>query len=194
MVYEQLKQYFFSFVVLPDLEWADLETCFHFKKLSKGTYLLKAGKVCRKMYFLNSGMCRSFTIKDGKEITTNFFFSGSLVADYSSFVQQQPSTEYIQLLEDAAVVYFSYEKMQQMYEKYYNMQKFGRLIAEKIFLNIYQRQQDFLLRTPKKRYLDLVQRRPKVVLNLPQIYVASYLGITPEYLSRLRRDLKTINA
>lgn len=190
MSYEKLKTYFFSFIAVPEMEWLDIASCFKTKQLAKNDYLLTAGSICKEMYFLNTGMCRSFTLKDGKEITTNFFFTGSLVADYSSFVQQKPSTEYIQLLEAAELVYFSYEAMQKMYAEYYNMQKFGRLIAEKIFLNIYQRQQDFLLSTPKERYLNLIKRRPKVVLNLPQIHVASYLGITPEYLSRLRRELK----
>jgi len=162
--------------------------------MAKNEYLSQEGQISQQMYFLNTGMCRSFNLKDGKEITTNFFFQGSLVTDYSSFVQQKPSSEYFQLLEDAELIYFSHADMQRMYDKYYNLQKFGRLIAEKIFLNFYQRQQDFLLRTPKERYLNLVKRRPKVILNLPQIHVASYLGITPEYLSRLRRSLKNVSS
>jgi len=194
MIYQKLKTYFFSFVVVSEEEWADLATCFKVKKMAKNEYLSQEGQISQQMYFLNTGMCRSFNLKDGKEITTNFFFQGSLVTDYSSFVQQKPSSEYFQLLEDAELIYFSYADMQRMYDKYYNLQKFGRLIAEKIFLNFYQRQQDFLLRTPKERYLNLVKRRPKVILNLPQIHVASYLGITPEYLSRLRRSLKNVSS
>ena len=190
MKYQQLKEYFFSFVSVSEKEWADLSSCFKVKTMAKNEYLSQEGQICNQMYFLNSGMCRSFNLKDGKEVTTNFFFQGSLVNDYSSFIQQKPSTEYFQLLENAELIYFSYEDMQRMYDKYYNLQKFGRLIAEKIFLNFYQRQQDFLLRTPKERYLNLIKRRPKVILNLPQIHVASYLGITPEYLSRLRRELR----
>ena len=190
MKYQQLKDYFFSFVPVSEEEWADLTSCFEVRKMAKNEYLSQEGQICRQMYFLNTGMCRSFNLKDGKEITTNFFFQGSWVTDYSSFIQQKPSTEYFQLLEDAELVHFSYKDLQRMYDKHYNLQKFGRLIAEKIFLNFYQRQQDFLLRSPKERYLNLIERRPKVIQNLPQIHVASYLGITPEYLSRLRRELK----
>lgn len=194
MKYQQLKDYFFSFVPVSAEEWADLSSCFKVKTMAKNEYLSREGQICNQMYFLNSGMCRSFNLKDGKEVTTNFFFHGSLVNDYSSFIQQQPSTEYFQLLEKAELIYFSYSDMQRMYDKYFNLQKFGRLITEKIFLNFYQRQQDFLLRTPKERYLNLIKRRPKVILNLPQIHVASYLGITPEYLSRLRRELREANS
>ncbi|MEM6318157.1 MAG: Crp/Fnr family transcriptional regulator [Bacteroidota bacterium] len=187
---QKFRNYFCTFVQPTDEEWQDLERVYRIKQLKKGDFLVSAGKVCREMNFLNTGNCRTYNLRDGKEITTNFFFAGSLVSDYSSFVQQIPSLEYIQALTDCEVLYFSYESMQYFYEKYPVMERFGRLIAEKVFLNIYQRQNDLLLLTPKERYLKLLKRRPKVVLNLPQIYIASYLGITPEYLSRLRRELK----
>lgn len=192
-MYQKLKAYFSTFVEPTEEEWADMTQCFSIKTIPKNSFLLEAGKVCQKMNFINSGMCRSFQLKDGKEITNNFFFEGSLIADYSSFITQKPSFQYIQTLEETEVVYFSYESMQHYYEKYFTMQKFGRLIAEKIILNINQRERDFLLFSPKERYLNLIKKRPKVILNLPQIYVASYLGITPEYLSRLRRELKNTN-
>lgn len=190
MPYQKLKAYFSTFVKPTEEEWADMEQCFRVKKVAKNSFLLEEGTICKEMNFLNRGLYRSYNLKDGKEITTNFFFEGSLIADYSSFVTQKPSYEYFQAVEDCELISFTYNDMQHYYEKYPMMQKFGRLIAEKVITNIYQRQQDFLLFTPKERYLNLIQRRPKVVLNLAQIHVASYLGITPEYLSRLRRELK----
>jgi len=193
-MYHKLKAYFSTFVEPTEEEWTDMTQCFRVKKIPKNSFLLEEGLVCKEMNFINSGLCRSFQLKDGKEITNNFFFEGSLIADYSSFITQQPSFQYIQTLEDTEVVYFSYASMQHYYEKYFTMQKFGRLIAEKIILNINQREQAFLLYSPKERYLNLIKKRPKVILNLPQIYVASYLGITPEYLSRLRRELKNTNS
>jgi len=193
-MHQKLRAYFSTFVQPTDEEWAAMAQCFYVKQLPKNDFILKAGAVCKEMNFINKGGYRSYYLKDGKEITTNFFFSNSFVADYSSFVTQQPSFEYIEAVEDSELVTFSYKDMQYYYEKYPMMQKFGRLIAEKIITNISNRQQDFLLYTPKERYLNLIKRRPKVVLNLPQIHVATYLGITPEYLSRIRRELKDINS
>lgn len=193
-MYQQIRAYFSTFVQPTDEEWADMEQCFFVKKLSKNEYILKAGAICKEMTFVNKGVYRSYYLKDGKEITTNFFFRDSFIADYSSFVTQRPSFEYIQAVEDSELVAFKYEDMQYYYEKYPMMQKFGRLISEKIIINISSRQQDFLLYTPKERYLNLIKRRPKVILNLPQIHVATYLGITPEYLSRIRRELKDTNS
>lgn len=190
MPYEKLKRYYFSFVKPSEEVWAEMEQHFTIKKVAKNDFLVKEGQVCREMNFLNSGTCRTFNLKDGKEYTTNFFFEGGMVTDYSSFIRQTPSSEYIQAVETCEVVCFSYDSMQQFYKMHAVMQQFGRLIAEKVFLNLYQRQQDLLLLSPKERYLQLLKRRPKVVLNLPQVHIASYLGITPEYLSRLRRELK----
>lgn len=190
MVYQKFKDYISTFIQLTEEEWADMAQYYRVKKLAKNDFLIKEGQICRAMNFLNKGTCRTFNLKNGKEITTNFFFDGSFITDYSSLITQKPTTEYIQALEECEFIYLSYQKMQEFYQKYASMQLFGRLIAEKVFLNLYQRQQDFLLLNPKERYLALMERRPKVVLNLPQIYVASYLGITPEYLSRLRRELR----
>lgn len=193
-MYQKLKNYFSTFVQPTEEEWGDIEQCFSVKKVPKNSFILKEGAVCQEMNFINSGMFRSYYLKDGKEITTNFFFEGSLMADYNSFVSQKPSFEYLQAAEDSELVYFSNANMQYYYEKYAMMQKFGRLIAEKIITNISRRQQDFLVLTPKERYLNLLEKRPKVLLNIPQVHVATYLGITPEYLSRLRRELKNTNS
>ncbi|MEM1121904.1 MAG: cyclic nucleotide-binding domain-containing protein, partial [Bacteroidota bacterium] len=109
MPYQKFRTYFSTFVQATDEEWQDLERVYRIKQLKKGDFLVTAGKVCREMNFLNKGNCRTYNLKDGKEITTNFFFAGSLVSDYSSFVQQTPSYEYIQALTDCEVIYFSYK-------------------------------------------------------------------------------------
>ncbi len=190
-MYEKLKKYHFSIVPLTEEEWAMKVRHIQIKKLRKNDFLIKEGQTCTSVHFVNKGSFRTYNLIKGKEVTTNFFFDGSYASDYVSYLTQKPSLEYIQALEDCEIFSFPYDRMQEMYESNPKIQKFGRLIAEKIFINMYRRQQEFLFFTPKERYLNLLKRRPKVIQQIPQIYIASYLGITPEYLSRIRNELKS---
>ncbi len=190
MSFDRIKQFSHSIVDFSEAEWAEKELSLQVKEVKKNEYILQEGEVCKSMSFINSGIFRVFSMVKGKEITTNFFFDGSFMSDYMSIVTRQPSGEYIQALTDSEIVTISYENMQDMYERYPNWQKFGRLIAEKVFTSMYKRQQEFLFYTPTERYLKLMKKRPKVLLHIPQVYIASYLGITPEYLSRIRRELR----
>ncbi|MEO0776672.1 MAG: Crp/Fnr family transcriptional regulator [Bacteroidota bacterium] len=188
--YQQLRIYVSSFVPLSEEEWQAQLAYLQLKTLQKHDFLIREGQICPAIYFINRGSFRTYHLIKGKEVTTNFFFAGGFIADYGSLVRQKVSNEYIQALETAELVSLAYEHLEDLYRRFYNYQKFGRLINERVLINMQRRQQEFLLYTPKERYLHLLQHRPKVVLRLPQIYVASYLGITPEYLSRLRRELK----
>lgn len=191
MSFDRVKKFTHSIVDFSEEEWADKESRMQVRQIKKGDYLLREGEVCRHLGFINQGIFRVFSMVNGKEITTNFFFDGSFISDYMSFVKQKPSGEYIQALTDSEITLTAYDDIQYIYETYTNWQKFGRLIAEKVFTSMYKRQQDFLFYSPTERYLKLMEKRPKVLLHIPQVYIASYLGITPEYLSRIRRELRT---
>lgn len=187
---DKMKKYFFSFVELTDEEWEEQQKHFITRRIPKNDFLIKEGMICREISYVRSGLFRTYNLVKDKELTTNFFFQGSYTTDYVSMITEKPSKEYIQAVEDSEIVSLPYERIKTLYDKYENYQKFGRLIAEKLFISMYERQQDLLLLTPKERYLKLMEQRPKVMMNVAQIYIASYLGITPEYLSRLRRTLR----
>lgn len=189
-MYEKIRQYTSSIVPFTDEEWAAKVPYLTTQQLNKGDFLVREGQICRAVHFIDSGMFRTYNLVGDKEVTTNFFFESSYASDYVSFVTQTPSKEYIQALEDSVVISFPYDRMQELYEQYPAFQKYGRLTAEKIFTSIYRRQQEFLFFSPKERYLNLMKKRPKVIRHIPQVYIASYLGITPEYLSRIRNELK----
>ena len=193
MSFDRVKRFTHAIVDFSEEEWREKELRMQVRKVKKNEYVLSEGEVCRSMSFINSGIFRVFSMVKGKEITTNFFFEGSYLSDYMSFIKQQPSGEYIQALADSEIVTTSYQGIQEIYERYPNWQKFGRLVAEKVFTSMYKRQQDFLFYSPTERYLKLMEKRPKVLLHIPQVYIASYLGITPEYLSRIRRELREMN-
>ncbi|HPH46369.1 MAG TPA: Crp/Fnr family transcriptional regulator, partial [Chryseolinea sp.] len=113
------------------------------------------------------------------------------ITDYRSFLTQQPSTEYIIALEDAEVIELHYNDMQTLYEKVPSWQKYGRLIAEFLYIKVTERAQSLLFDSPEELYTRLMKERPKVIENMPQRYIASYLGIQPESLSRIRKRMMT---
>lgn len=157
--------------------------------LKKGEFLLRAGEVCKHVTFINKGFVRIYNIVHDEELTINFAFEGNFTTDFASLLPRKPSTDYIVAMEDLEVLQLHYDDKQKLYDQAMVWQKFGRLIVEYILLFIVERNKALLFTTPEERYLKLIKERPKVMANVPLKYIASYLGVTPEALSRIRKRL-----
>lgn len=187
--FARVKEYIYRFVDFNEQDLAEFRGLLSKKYLPKGRLLLEAGEVCSHVAFINKGHFRSFSIVQDEEITYNFFFDGNFITDYPGFISRQPSTETHQALEDAELLMLEYNDMQRGYNNSHMWERFGRLIAEFIIVGIAQRNRSLLFMSPEERYLDLMKTRPKVIANIPQQYIATYLGIQPESLSRIRKRL-----
>jgi CRP/FNR family transcriptional regulator, anaerobic regulatory protein len=187
--FQQIREYVSRFVSLSEDEWKPFLDSLVKRQVPKGGYLMEAGQVCDYVAFINKGLFRTFCMVNNEEATNNFSFSGNFLTNYPSFLTRQPSIEYHQALEDAEVLLLSYEKIQMIYNQVPSWEKFGRLIAEFILIRISERNQSMLFLSAEEQYLDLMKTRPKVIANIPQHYIASYLGIQPESLSRIRKRL-----
>lgn len=187
--YERIKEYVLRFVAFSEEDLEFLRGMLYKREVPKGKFLLEAGQVCRHVAFINQGHFRIFSIVGDEDITYNFAFDGNFFGDYASFVTQQPSSEAHQALEDAEVLMLEYNTLQEGYKARPILERFGRLIAEFIIVGMAQRNRSLLFLTPEERYLDLMKVRPKVISNIPQHYIAGYLGIQPESLSRIRKRL-----
>ncbi len=187
--YAPLRKFVSRFVNVTDEEWRQHEAVLRRRNLKKGEWLLQQGQICQYVSFINYGCFRIYNIVKDEEVTCDFRFEGHYITDYRSFLTQQPSIEYIVALEDAEVMELHYTDMQTLYEKAPAWQKFGRLIAEFIFVKASERAQSLLLNSPEELYIRLIKERPKVIENIPQRYIASYLGIQPESLSRIRKRM-----
>jgi CRP-like cAMP-binding protein len=189
----RLKEYIRKFVAYTDEELSVFLNSQKKRLIPKGGYLMEAGGVCDYVAFINKGYFRSFCVIDNDEVTYNFSFEGNFFTDYPSFLTRQPSTETHHALVDCEVLTISYADMQRGYLERPSMEKFGRLMAEFIIMGIAERNRSMLFMSPEERYLNLMKTRPKVIANIPQHYIASYLGIQPESLSRIRKRLATAN-
>lgn len=184
-----LRKYISQFLEVNEEEWQMHQAMLTRRFLKKGEFLLRAGEVCNHVTFINKGLFRSYMIIEGEEVTTNFAFEGNYVTEYVSFVTRQTSSEFIVAMEDAELIQLRYDDIQTAYAKAKVWERFGRLMAEYILTFVSTRNKALLFKSPEERYLALMKERPKVMERVPQQYIASYLGIQPESLSRIRKRL-----
>ena len=161
------------------------------KTFKKKEFLLQEGKVCNKITFVNNGIMRLFYNVEGVENTIQFFFGDSWYTDYASFLTGQPSIENLQTLEESEVVQFKKDDLYKLYNSMPIFEKVGRIFAENAYLSISQLNQMKTNEEPELRYINLLKTRPELVQQIPQHYIASYLGIKPETLSRIRKRILT---
>ena len=184
-----LKTYIAKFLPFTEEEWQLHQAVLTRRFLKKGEFVLKGGEVCNHVTFINKGHFRVYNIVNGEELTSNFAFEGNYTTDYTSFVSRKPSSDYILAMDDAEILQIRYEELQATYEKSPVWQKFGRMMAEYILVFVAERNKALLFNTPEERYINLMKERPKVFERIPQQYIASYLGIKPESLSRIRKRM-----
>lgn len=156
------------------------------KKLKRKEYLLKEGQICDFAVFIYSGCLRYYYNQDGQEITGQFFFENGWYSDYQSFLSGGASLENIQALEDCIIYSFTRQDIDNLFIKYPVFERFGRLMAERAVLGLKKKNEILSIYTPEERYLQLISRRPKVIERVSLRYIASYLGMQPESLSRIR--------
>ena len=159
------------------------------KNIKAGDFLLQHGKICNQIAFIEKGLFRLFYLNDGKEITTCFCKENTITCSYQSLLTRQPSDMAIQAIEDSKVICFSHEALQKLYEKDLFWQQVGRLAAENEFITAecYSRFLNDL--SAKERYLQILETDPELLQRVPLNYLASYLQITPETLSRIRKKI-----
>lgn len=176
-----------SYIEFDAVEERFIDSIFKSKTLAKGEHLLLAGDVCREAAFIESGVFRSYINTGERDATFYFAAEGDLICDYPSYLPQVPSDKNIQALEPAEVRVVSFEGLQEFYRNVRLGERFGRLVAEEIFLDSLQQLASFYSDKPAVRYRNFVDRFPHLVQRVPQYYIASYVGIEPQSLSRIRR-------
>ncbi len=161
------------------------------KKIKKKELVAEHGKVCQKVLFVNKGYFRFFHIDTkGNEITSDFYFAPTFITSYTSFITGTPSFVNVQAMSDMEVLEISKKDLYDLYAQNPKIERLGRLIAEMVA--IISEEHLFLLlnQTAEIRYKKLLQTNPQYVNTIPLQYIASYLGITQETLSRMRKSIQ----
>ena len=166
-----------------------LPGCFEKMYHSKNDYLLNEGKVCRHLYFLEKGALRGFYNLDGKEVTHWFGFEKDFVTSFHSFTTGEPAVENIQLLEGSILWAISKDTLTGLLNKHHEIERLVRIAYEKYYIRLEERFVNAQFKTATERYENLLHQTPHVLERIPLGYIASYLGISPETLSRIRSKL-----
>ncbi len=159
------------------------------KKIKRKEYVLREGQVCNYATFIVNGSLRYYYLIDGEEYTGQFFFEDSWYADFESYLTGKPSNENIEALEDCEILLLYKHDLESLYVQHPIFEKFGRVMVENAFLGLKNKNKMLTLESPEERYLSLLNDRPLVFKRVPLKYIASYLSIQPESLSRIRKRL-----
>lgn len=157
-----------------------------FRKVSKGKFLLKPGEYCRDYYYIHKGILRSYINYGEKEITIWINPEGEITTSIRSIGGSRLSDEYIQVIENAELVVIPFEAMHELYDTFPEMNRVGRMLLEEYYSASEERVYIARLPNAHARYQHFINSRPELLNRIPLKYVASYLGITLETLSRLR--------
>ncbi|WP_294210893.1 Crp/Fnr family transcriptional regulator [uncultured Chryseobacterium sp.] len=164
------------------------------KKVSKNQFLLQYGEICRNIYFVEKGLLKMYSIdKNGKEHIIQFAPESWLISDRSSLYFNEKSIYYIEAVEDSEVLFLHPDFFSRLVEQFPNSIEKSDIIAQKHIRSLQDRINSLLGETAEERYMKFIRMYPDLLLRVPQWMIASYLGITPESLSRVRKELARKN-
>ncbi|WP_111309825.1 Crp/Fnr family transcriptional regulator [Confluentibacter sediminis] len=185
-----LLKYIDNYVSLTKKEEDFLVSKVIYRKYLKGQYLVQQGDICKYTCFVISGCTKTFYMDDlGQEHIMMFSIEDWWTSDMGSFINQTPADFNIQFLENTELIMFSYEAMEDLYRNIPKLERFFRQIIEKAFIASQKRIVRNLSMTAKDKYLYFKNQYPQIEQRIPQYMVASYLGITKEFLSKIKSQL-----
>lgn len=187
---EELITYIQKHITLSESDIRLIEDAVITRNYLKGQYIVQQGDICRYESFVISGCTKTFFMDaDGNEHVVMFAIENWWTADLGSFVNQEPADYNIQCLENTTVIAFSYEKIENLYQEVPQLERFFRLIIQRALVAAQKRIVRNLSMSAKERYLLFRELYPNIEQRVPQYLIASYLGITRQFLSKLRASL-----
>jgi len=150
--------------------------------------LLEPGEVCKYIYFIVKGCLRSYYVDTkGVEHIYQIRLDNSWISDLASFFSQRPSEYYIESLEDTELLRVSFDRLEQLYNEVPKLERYFRILFQKAYVNALERLNATMWESALDRYNDMLKEHSDIFQRVPLVYIASYLGITPESLSRIRK-------
>lgn len=189
---EQLINSIQSLIHLDPEEVEIINQLFKEKKIKKGNNFLAEGQVCKQVGFIEKGLMRYYINNDGEDKTYAFAQENNFVCNNESFIPQTPSTKIIQALEDCEILQISYGDLQMFYKRIKQGERFGRLVIEQVFIQTLQDLSSFYTDTAEHRYRKFIIKHPDLQQRISQHHIASYVGVKPQSLSRIRKRISKL--
>jgi CRP-like cAMP-binding protein len=166
-----------------------LASLFKEQSLKKGEFFLKSDSENTRLGFIVKGLLRYFVYKDEEESTLEFSGEGEFVGEYQSLTEQKPAIQNIQAIEDSTLLTITYQDLQIIYDQTSSGNKIGRMVLEHRFNVLVRQLLSIYMHTPDQRYVNFISTYPGLQQRIPQYYIASYVGVRPESLSRIRKRM-----
>lgn len=186
---EQIRHYFEQITKLSDEDWATFSSKLIKETFPKRSLLLEAGKMEHYLSFIQEGIIRFYIPGEQHDLTFSFAFANEFVAAYDSFLTHEPATYHVEALTDTVLWRLTHDDLQTIYDQTAVGNRIGRHASETLFLKKTKREFSLLHDTAEERYLKLFTEQPHLIRNIPLKYLASYIGITPQALSRIRKRI-----
>lgn len=185
-----LLDYIARFITLTPEEESVLLSKIQSRKYLKGQFVVQQGDVCRSESFVLSGCLKTFYVDpEGQEHIVMFAIENWWAADLGSFITQNPADYNVQCLENTEIIQFSYERLEELYREIPKLERFFRIIIQKAYVTSEKRIIRNMCLPAKERYMKFREQYPQIEQRVPQYMIASYLGITKEFLSKIRQQL-----
>jgi hypothetical protein len=160
---------------------------FSFEKIKSKEYFLTIGSICNKIAFINRGAMYCVYNKDGIDRIDEFSFENEFITDYLSFLTGIPADKDIICIEDCDLLTINKTSLEKLYKEDIRFERLGRLMAEGLFINWHLKAKSLFMDDAETRYYKLTSNKPDLVQRVPQYMIASYLNVTPETISRIRK-------
>lgn len=191
---ENFKKYITEKIGATENQHEEIKHLIYSLKIKKGTIILKENQICDRAFFVCKGLLRSYTVDEmGKEHIIQFAQENWWIADRSSFYFDEPSDLFIDAIEDTEVIYIKREFLKKAETTFENFGSFNTLALQNNIRQMQKRINYLLGATAEKKYLDFIETHREINLRVPLQMIASYLGIAPESLSRVRKELANKN-
>jgi CRP-like cAMP-binding protein len=188
-MYKNLKIHLQEFVKVSKKDFNHFVSKTKLVKLEKNEHWKLEGKISQEFGFVKSGLLRHYYIDNGNEKTEKFYTEQSWLGDYGSFLSNTTSMRNYVALEKSELLILNFNELQNFYNTVPSIEKFGRLYAEQLLIELHNRNRSFLLDSAEKKYIKFKVDFPELPQRIPQYLIAQYLGIKPETLSRIRKNI-----
>lgn len=185
--YDPVLEYISRYIELTNDEVNRLIPFFKIKKVKKRQFIVQPGFVCKHKSYVVKGAFRTYLVdNEGKEHTLSFSIEDWWVSDYSSLIYQEPATLFVEALEDSVLIQIDYDDEQTFLREIPKLEKFERIITQRALAFMHKRLLSNFTKTAEERYDEFMSKHTAIANRVPQYALASYLGFSTEYLSKIR--------